>query len=133
MVLMVAAGLEADIAELEDPEERKEFLEDAGLSEPGVNKLIKAAYTLLNLETYFTAGKKEVRAWTIKKGFTAPQAAGVIHGDFERGFIKAEVIKFNDWVELGSEQAAKEAGKMNMEGKEYIVQDGDVMHFKFNV
>ena len=133
MVLMVAAGLEADIAELEDPEERKEFLEDAGLSEPGVNKLIKAAYALLNLETYFTAGKKEVRAWTIKKGFTAPQAAGVIHGDFERGFIKAEVIKFNDWVELGSEQAAKEAGKMNMEGKEYIVQDGDVMHFKFNV
>ena len=132
-VLMVAAGLEADIAELEDESERKEFLEDAGLSEPGVNKLIKAAYSLLNLETYFTAGKKEVRAWTIKKGFTAPQAAGVIHGDFERGFIKAEVIKFNDWIELGSEQAAKEAGKMNMEGKEYIVQDGDVMHFKFNV
>ncbi len=132
-VLMVAAGLEADIAELEEADERKEFLEDAGLSEPGVNKLIKAAYSLLNLETYFTAGKKEVRAWTIKKGFTAPQAAGVIHGDFERGFIKAEVIKFNDWVELGSEQAAKEAGKMNMEGKEYIVQDGDVMHFKFNV
>lgn len=133
MVLMVAAGLEADIAELDDVEERKEFLEDAGLSEPGVNKLITAAYTLLNLETYFTAGKKEVRAWTIKKGMTAPQAAGVIHGDFERGFIKAEVIKFNDWVALGSEQAAKEAGKMNMEGKEYIVQDGDVMHFKFNV
>ena len=133
MVLMVAAGLEADIAELEDADERKEFLEDAGLSEPGVNKLIKAAYSLLNLETYFTAGKKEVRAWTIKKGFTAPQAAGVIHGDFERGFIKAEVIKFNDWVDLGSEQAAKEAGKMNMEGKDYIVQDGDVMHFKFNV
>lgn len=132
-VLMVAAGLEADIAELEDADERKEFLEDAGLSEPGVNKLIKAAYSLLNLETYFTAGKKEVRAWTIKKGFTAPQAAGVIHGDFERGFIKAEVIKFEDWVELGSEQAAKEAGKMNMEGKDYIVQDGDVMHFKFNV
>lgn len=132
-VLMVAAGLEADIAELEDPEERKEFLEDAGLTEPGVNKLIKAAYSLLNLETYFTAGKKEVRAWTIKKGFTAPQAAGVIHGDFERGFIKAEVIKFEDWVTYGSEQAAKEAGKMNMEGKEYIVQDGDVMHFKFNV
>ena len=132
-VLMVAAGLEADIAELEDPAERKEFLEDAGLSEPGVNKLIKAAYRLLNLQTYFTAGKKEVRAWTIKKGMTAPQAAGVIHTDFERGFIKAEVIKFDDWVSLGSEQAAKEAGKMNMEGKEYIVQDGDVMHFKFNV
>lgn len=132
-VLVVAAGLEADIAELEDPEERKEFLEDAGLTEPGVNKLIKAAYTLLNLETYFTAGKKEVRAWTIRKGYTAPQAAGVIHGDFERGFIKAEVIKFEDWVALGSEQAAKEAGKMSMEGKDYIVQDGDVMHFKFNV
>ena len=132
-VLMVAAGLEADIAELEDPEERKEFLEDAGLAEPGVNKLIKAAYSLLNLETYFTAGKKEVRAWTIKRGFTAPQAAGVIHGDFERGFIKAEVIKYDDWVTYGSEQAAKEAGKMNMEGKEYIAQDGDVMHFKFNV
>lgn len=132
-VLMVAAGLEADIAELEDPEERKEFLEDAGLAEPGVNKLIKSAYKLLNLWTYFTAGKKEVRAWTITKGMTAPQAAGVIHTDFERGFIKAEVIKFEDWVKYGSEQAAKEAGKMNMEGKEYIVQDGDVMHFKFNV
>lgn len=132
-VLMVAAGLEADIAELEDSNERKEFLEDAGLTEPGVNKLISAAYRLLNLETYFTAGKKEVRAWTIKRGFTAPQAAGVIHGDFERGFIKAEVIKFNDWVTYKSEQAAKEAGKMSMEGKEYIVQDGDVMHFKFNV
>lgn len=132
-VLMVAAGLEADIAELEDAEERKEFLEDAGLTEPGVNKLIRAAYKLLNLQTYFTAGKKEVRAWTITEGFTAPQAAGVIHTDFERGFIKAEVIKYEDWIELGSEQAAKEAGKMSMEGKEYIVKDGDVMHFKFNV
>src|SRR5690554_373386 len=132
-VLIVAAGLEADIAELESPEERQEFLEDAGLTEPGVNKLIKAAYRLLNLETYFTAGKVEVRAWTIKKGMTAPQAAGVIHTDFERGFIKAEVIKFDDWIKYGSEQAAKEAGKMNMEGKEYIVQDGDVIHFKFNV
>lgn len=132
-VLMVAAGLEADIAELEDAEERQLFLEDAGLNEPGVNKLIKSAYSLLNLQTYFTAGKKEVRAWTITKGMTAPQAAGVIHTDFERGFIKAEVIKFNDWVDLGSEQAAKEAGKMSMEGKDYIVEDGDVMHFKFNV
>ncbi|MEX2379232.1 MAG: DUF933 domain-containing protein, partial [Vicingaceae bacterium] len=122
-----------DIAELESQEERQEFLEDAGLNEPGVNKLIKAAYRLLDLETYFTAGKKEVRAWTIRRGMTAPQAAGVIHTDFERGFIKAEVIKFDDWVKYGSEQAAKEAGKMNMEGKEYIVQDGDVMHFKFNV
>lgn len=132
-VLVVAAGLEADIAELESPEERQEFLEDAGLNEPGVNKLIKVAYRLLDLETYFTAGKKEVRAWTIRRGMTAPQAAGVIHTDFERGFIKAEVIKFDDWVKYGSEQATKEAGKMNMEGKEYIVQDGDVMHFKFNV
>jgi len=133
VVLKVAAGLEADIAELEDAEERQMFLEDAGLDEPGVNKLIKAAYRLLDLQTYLTAGKKEVRAWTIRKGMTAPQAAGVIHTDFEKGFIKAEVIKFQDWIELGSEQAAKEAGKMSMEGKEYIVQDGDVMHFKFNV
>jgi len=132
-VLMVAAGLEADIAELESAKERQEFLEDAGLSEPGVNRLIRSAYKLLNLQTYFTAGKKEVRAWTIKKGMTAPQAAGVIHTDFEKGFIKAEVIKFEDWIEYGSEQAVKEAGKMNMEGKEYVVQDGDVMHFKFNV
>ena len=132
-VLKVAAGLEADIAELEDAEERQMFLEDAGLDEPGVNKLIKAAYRLLDLQTYLTAGKKEVRAWTIKKGMTAPQAAGVIHTDFEKGFIKAEVIKFNDWITYGSEQAAKEAGKMSMEGKEYIVKDGDVMHFKFNV
>ncbi len=131
-VLVVAAALEADIAEL-DPEERQEFLEDAGLSEPGVNKLIKAAYKLLNLETYFTAGVKEVRAWTIKKGMTAPQAAGVIHTDFEKGFIRAEVIKYEDWVKYGSELAAKEAGKMNIEGKDYIVQDGDVMHFRFNV
>lgn len=132
-VLKVAAALEADIAELEDAEERQMFLEDAGLDEPGVNKLIKAAYRLLNLQTYFTAGKKEVRAWTIKKGMTAPQAAGVIHTDFEKGFIKAEVIKFEDWIKYGSEQAVKEAGKMSMEGKEYVVQDGDVMHFKFNV
>lgn len=132
-VLVVAAGLEADIAELEDPDERQMFLEDAGLKEPGVNKLIRAAYSLLNLQTYFTAGKKEVRAWTIKKGMTAPQAAGVIHTDFERGFIKAEMIKFDDFISLGSEAAAKEAGKMSMEGKEYIVQDGDILHFKFNV
>ncbi|MAY84414.1 MAG: redox-regulated ATPase YchF [Flavobacteriales bacterium] len=132
-VLKVAAGLEADIAELEDPEERQMFLEDAGLKEPGVNKLIKAAYKLLDLQTYFTAGKKEVRAWTITRGMKAPQAAGVIHTDFEKGFIKAEVIKFDNWIEYGSEQAAKEAGKMSMEGKEYVVQDGDVMHFKFNV
>jgi GTP-binding protein YchF len=132
-VLKVAAGLEADIAELESAEERQLFLEDAGLEEPGVNRLIRAAYRLLNLQTYFTAGKKEVRAWTIRRGMTAPQAAGVIHTDFEKGFIKAEVIKFDDFTRLGSEQAVKEAGKMSMEGKEYVVKDADVMHFKFNV
>ena len=132
-IIIVAAGLEADIAELESAEERKEFLEDAGLKEPGVNQLIKAAYRLLNLETYLTAGVKEVRAWTIRKGMTAPQAAGVIHSDFERGFIKAEVIKYDDYLKYKSEAAVKEAGKMSMEGKEYIVKDGDIMHFKFNV
>ena len=104
-----------------------------GLDEPGVNRLIRAAYTLLNLITYFTAGEKEVRAWTIRKGFKAPQAAGVIHTDFEKGFIRAETIKYNDFVTLGSEQAVKEAGKMSVEGKEYVVGDGDVMHFRFNV
>ncbi len=132
-VLMIGAGIEADIAELESYEERQEFLADIGLEEAGVNKLIRAAYQLLELETYFTAGKKEVRAWTITKGMTAPQAAGVIHSDFERGFIKAEVIAYDTFAELGSEAACKEAGKMRMEGKEYTVQDGDVMHFKFNV
>lgn len=132
-VLMVCAKLEADIAELDDYEERQMFLEDAGLDEPGVNKLIREAYNLLNLSTYFTAGEKEVRAWTIKKGMTAPQAAGVIHTDFEKGFIRAEVIKYNDYVELGSEAACKEAGKLSVEGKEYVVENGDVMHFRFNV
>lgn len=132
-VVIVATAAEAEIAELEDPEEREVFLADLGLNEPGLNKLIRAAYTLLDLETYFTAGVKEVRAWTYKKGFKAPQCAGVIHSDFERGFIKAEVIKLKDFLALGSEQACKEAGKMNMEGKEYVVQDGDIMHFKFNV
>lgn len=132
-VLIIATGAEAEIAELEDPEERKMFLSDLGLEEPGVNKLIRTAYKLLNLETYFTAGVKEVRAWTYKKGATAPQAAGEIHSDFEKGFIKAEVIKFEEYSKLGSEAACKEAGKMAMEGKEYIVQDGDIMHFKFNV
>ena len=132
-VVVVSASIEAQIAELEDKEEREMFLGEYGLKESGLNKLIKAAYSLLDLITYFTAGVQEVRAWTIKKGMTAPQAAGVIHTDFERGFIKAEVIKYNDWISLGSEQAAKEAGKMNMEGKEYVVEDGDVMHFKFNV
>lgn len=132
-MLMIAAATEADIAELEDFEERQLFLDDLGLDESGVNKLIKSAYKLLDLETYFTAGVKEVRAWTYKRGFKAPQAAGVIHTDFEKGFIRAEVIKYNDYVTLGSEQACKEAGKMAIEGKEYVVQDGDIMHFRFNV
>ncbi len=132
-VIMVSAQLEADIAELDDYEERQLFLEDAGLSEPGVNKLIREAYNLLNLSTYFTAGEKEVRAWTIKVGMTAPQAAGVIHTDFEKGFIRAEVIKYNDYVEFGSESACKEAGKLSVEGKDYVVENGDVMHFRFNV
>ena len=132
-VLVIGAQIEADIAELETYEERKEFLTDLGLEEAGVNKLIRTAYKLLNLQTYFTAGVKEVRAWTIKEGMTAPQAAGVIHTDFEKGFIRAEVIKYNDFVTLGSEAACKDAGKMGVEGKEYIVADGDIMHFRFNV
>ncbi len=132
-VLVVAAAVEADIAELDTFEERQEFLEDLGLKESGVSKLIRSAYTILDLETYFTAGVKEVRAWTYTKGMLAPQAAGVIHSDFERGFIKAEVIKYADYIELESETACKEAGKMSMEGKTYVVQDGDIMHFKFNV
>ena len=131
-VLMIAASTEADIAELDSYDERQIFLEDMGLEEPGVNKLIKSAYNLLKLQTYFTAGVKEVRAWTIKEGMKAPQAAGVIHTDFEKGFIRAEVIKYADYVELGSELACKEAGKMSVEGKDYVVADGDVMHFRFN-
>ncbi len=132
-VIYLAAATEADIAQLEDYEERQMFLDDLGLEEPGVNRVIRAAYELLNLQTYFTAGEKEVRAWTIKKGFTAPQAAGVIHTDFEKGFIRAEVIKYADYAELGSEAAVREAGKLSVEGKEYVVEDGDVMHFRFNV
>lgn len=132
-MLMIAAATEADIAELDDYEERQMFLDDLGLEEAGVSKLIKSAYKLLQLETYFTAGEKEVRAWTYKKGSKAPQAAGVIHSDFEKGFIRAEVIKYNDYVTLGSELACKEAGKMAVEGKEYVVNDGDIMHFRFNV
>lgn len=132
-VIFLAVGTEADITELETFEERQMFLEDLGLSEPGSAKLIRGAYSLLNLETYFTAGEKEVRAWTIKKGATAPQAAGVIHTDFEKGFIRAEVISYSDYVSYGSESKVKEAGKMRVEGKEYVVQDGDVMHFRFNV
>ncbi|MCB0457339.1 MAG: redox-regulated ATPase YchF [Flavobacteriaceae bacterium] len=132
-VLVLAVGTEADITELETYEERQMFLEDLGLEEAGSAKLIRGAYKLLNLQTYFTAGVKEVRAWTIPVGATAPQAAGVIHTDFEKGFIRAEVIKYNDYVSYGSEVKVKEAGKMGVEGKEYIVQDGDVMHFRFNV
>ncbi len=132
-VIMIGAQIEADISELDSYEERQEFLQDIGLEEAGVNVLIRAAYSLLNLDTYFTAGVKEVRAWTINKGMTAPQAAGVIHTDFEKGFIRAEVIKYNDFVSLGSESACKDAGKMGVEGKEYIVEDGDIMHFRFNV
>ncbi|PWL39005.1 redox-regulated ATPase YchF [Flagellimonas aquimarina] len=132
-VIFLAVGTEADITELDTYEERQLFLEDLGLSEPGSAKLIRGAYKLLNLETYFTAGVKEVRAWTIPVGATAPQAAGVIHTDFEKGFIRAEVIAYNDYVEYGSEAKVKEAGKMRVEGKEYVVKDGDVMHFRFNV
>jgi GTP-binding protein YchF len=132
-VLVIGAKIEADITELETYEERQLFLEELDLKEPGVNRLIRAAYKLLELDTYFTAGVKEVRAWTIKKGSTAPVAAGVIHSDFEKGFIRAEVMKYQDFVDLGSEQAVKEAGKFKVEGKEYLVQDGDIMHFRFNV
>ena len=132
-ILILGAAIEADITELSDFEERKMFLDDLGLDEPGVSKLIKKAYSLLNLQTYFTAGEKEVKAWTIKKGMTAPQAAGVIHTDFQKGFIKAEVIKYNDFIELGSENAVKEAGKLMVQGKEYVLKDGDIMHFRFNI
>lgn len=132
-ILVVAAATEADIAELETYDERQMFLEEIGLSESGVARLIKSAYKLLNLQTYFTAGVQEVRAWTFHEGWKAPQCAGVIHTDFEKGFIRAEVIKFEDYVSLGSEAACKEAGKMNVEGKDYVVQDGDIMHFRFNV
>lgn len=132
-VLVISAKIESEIAELESYEERQEFLGDLGLTESGVNKLILAAYRLLDLYTYFTAGVQEVRAWTITKGFTAPQAAGVIHTDFEKGFIRAEVIKYNDFVSLGSEAACKEVGKLGVEGKTYVVEDGDIMHFRFNV
>ncbi|HTO38007.1 MAG TPA: redox-regulated ATPase YchF [Brumimicrobium sp.] len=132
-VLVIGAQIEADIMELDTYEERQMFLEELGLTEPGVNRLIVSAYKLLNLDTYFTAGVKEVRAWTVLKGSTAPQAAGVIHSDFEKGFIRAEVMKYEDFITYGSETAVKEAGKFRVEGKEYIVEDGDIMHFRFNV
>ncbi len=132
-VLVIGAGIEADIAELESYEEKQMFLEDLGLKESGVNRLIKAAYKLLNLQTFLTAGPKEVRAWTFRKGMKAPQTAGIIHSDFEKGFIRAEVIKYDDYVSLSSELKCKELGKIAIEGKDYVVQDGDIMHFRFNV
>lgn len=132
-VLVIGAKIEADITELETYDERQMFLDELGLDEPGVNRLIRSAYGLLKLQTYFTAGVKEVRAWTISKGMTAPQAASVIHTDFEKGFIRAEVMKYEDFTTLGSENAVKEAGKFKVEGKEYIVEDGDILHFRFNV
>ncbi|HAU0908506.1 TPA: redox-regulated ATPase YchF [Legionella pneumophila] len=131
-IVALCAATEAELVEL-DEEDRQEFMVDLGLSEPGLNKVIRAGYELLGLQTYFTAGVKEVRAWTIRKGATAPQAAGVIHTDFEKGFIRAEVISYDDFIRFGGEQGAKEAGKLRLEGKEYVVCDGDVMHFRFNV
>ena len=132
-ILILAAKTESEIAEFETYEERQMFLQEIGLEESGVSSLLRAAYRLLNLETYFTAGPQEVRAWTYLKGSKAPQCAGIIHTDFEKGFIRAEVIKYDDYIALGSENACKEAGKMYIEGKEYVVQDGDIMHFRFNV
>ncbi len=132
-ILVVAAKIESEIAEFETYEERQMFLQEIGLEESGVSRLIKSAYNLLNLQTYLTAGIQEVRAWTFEKGWKAPQCAGVIHTDFEKGFIRAEVIKYDDYIKYGSEAAVKEAGKMSVEGKEYVVQDGDIMHFRFNV
>jgi len=132
-VVVISAAIEAQIAELESVEDREVFLAEYGLKESGLNKLLRASYSLLNLITYFTAGEKEVRAWTIRKGWRAPQAAGVIHTDFEKGFIRAEVIKLTDYQQYKTEQGCKEAGKMSVEGKEYVVHDGDIMHFRFNV
>jgi ribosome-binding ATPase len=132
-IIVIAGELEAEIAELETPEDRQAFLKDAGLTEPGVDKLVRAAYRMLNLRTFFTVGPMEIRAWTIRVGMNAPQSAGVIHSDLERGFIRAEVMKYNDFVRLGSEHACKEAGKFFVEGKNYIVEDGDILHIRFNV
>jgi ribosome-binding ATPase YchF (GTP1/OBG family) len=131
-VVAICAAIEAEIADL-GPDDRAVFLSDMGLEEPGLNRLIRAAFKLLGLQTYFTAGPKEVRAWTVPIGATAPQAAGVIHTDFERGFIRAQTIAYDDYIACGGEQSAKEAGKLRAEGKEYIVEDGDVMNFLFNV
>lgn len=131
-ILVIAGAVEAEIADL-DEEDRPAFLKDAGLDEPGVDKLVRSAYKMLNLQTFFTVGPMEIRAWTIKKGMTAPKAAGVIHSDLERGFIRAEVMKYNDFIHYGSEQACKEAGKFFVEGKNYVVDDGDILHIRFNV
>lgn len=132
-ILVVAAKIESEIAEFDSYEERQMFLNEIGLEESGMNRLIKSAYKLLNLQTFLTAGPQEVRAWTFHKGWKAPQCAGVIHSDFEKGFIRAEVIKYEDYITYGSEAAVKEVGKMYVEGKDYVVQDGDIMHFRFNV
>ena len=132
-LLIISAQTEADIAELESYEEKQMFLEDMGLKESGCDRLIKAIYHLLDLQTFITAGEMEVKAWTFRKGWKAPQCAGVIHTDFEKGFIRAEVIKYDDYIRYGSEAAVREAGKMGVEGKDYVVQDGDIMHFRFNV
>ena len=132
-ILVIAAGLESDIAELEEAEDRQAFLEDAGLMEPGVNRLVRSAYSMLNLISFFTAGPKEVRAWSVRRGSTAPQAAGAIHSDMERGFIRAEVIKYKDYIELGSEASCRDAGKLAVEGKQYVVEDGDIIYIRFNV
>ena len=132
-MIIIAAGIESEINELDSPEDRNEFLKDLGLNEPGVNKIIRITYSLLGLQTFFTAGEKEVRAWTIKKDSSAPQAAGKIHTDFEKGFIRAEVISFDDMIQYGSELACREKGKISIEGKTYQVKDGDIIHFRFNV
>jgi GTP-binding protein YchF len=132
-VILMNNSLEAQIAEMENKEDQQMFMEEYGMKEPALNRLIQSAYKLLNLYTYFTAGVQEVRAWTIEQGWKAPQAAGVIHTDFEKGFIKAEVISYDDFVKYGSESAARDAGRLRIEGKEYLVKDGDVMHFRFNV
>ena len=132
-ILIIAGALEAEIADLDNKDDRLAFLNDAGLMEPGVDKLVRAAYKMLNLQTFFTVGPKEIRAWTIKKGMSAPQASGVIHSDLERGFIRAEVMKYHDFISLGSEHACKDAGKLYIEGKNYIVEDGDILHIRFNI
>jgi ribosome-binding ATPase YchF (GTP1/OBG family) len=131
-VVPVCAAIEEELAQLDDAD-RDEFLRDMGLDEPGLNRVIRAAYKLLGLQTYFTAGEKEVRAWTVKRGATAPQAAGVIHTDFERGFIRAETVAYDDYITYRGEAGAKEQGKLRLEGKDYIVREGDVLHFRFNV